>query len=77
MAIRENWIMSTLGVVHFILLECHRQTHCADMVLIAIITSNFREFHATYNDYSCPLNDAGGISPWFKCYLKKADISAH
>ena len=32
---------------------------------------NYKKNHATYNGYSCPLIDAGGITPWFKWYLRK------
>ena len=34
-------------------------------------TLKITKIHPTYNDYSCPLINTGGISPWFIGYLKK------
>ena len=33
-------------------------------------TLKITKFHATYNDYSCPLINTGGIAPWSKYNLK-------
>ena len=30
--------------------------------------------HPTYDDYSCPLIDTGGITPWYKLCLKSRYI---
>mgnify|MGYP001804211980 CR=1 FL=1 len=39
-------------------------------------TPKITKIHATYNDYSCPLMDTGGITPCF-AYQQEADISPH
>ena len=39
-------------------------------------TLKITKIHATYNDYSCPPIDTGGITPGF-AYNQEANISAH
>ena len=58
-----------------------------DMYSISTIMSDFWEYrgdnswnnkiHVTYNDYSCPLIDTDGITPWFKCYQRNRYIGPY
>ena len=57
------------------------------MFSISTIMSDFWEYrgnnswnnkiHATDNGYSCPLIDTGGITSWFKCYLRSLYIDPY
>ena len=70
---------SILGVMPQIYRNTGGVSHCTDMVLISKTISDFWEYrgdnslklyknHATFDEYSCPLIDIGGITPWLNYY---------
>ena len=68
-------------------LEYRWQSHCEDMVLIQPPywisgsikgpTLKITNIHTTKNDHSCPLIHTSGITPWFKCFLKRRYINPY
>ena len=63
------WYWNTIGYLTLQIL-IRSQSPCR----ISGCIEGTTKIQATYNDYSCPLIDAGGITPSFGCYLESRYI---